>query len=103
MESYNIKLIATENLRTSDLPSGRMNWHKFSFFALTFDPRVEHLTADELVQIGEKVPNENHNVKVLRAYLYNWQRIWNNTTEEAPPSFFIKVHEVVEMIRAKIT
>ena len=79
-----------------------MNWCKFSFFALTFDPRAENLTPDELSQIGEKVPSANHNVKVLRAFLYNWQRIWNNTTEEPPMIFFVKVSEVIELIRSKI-
>ena len=96
------KLIPTENLQLSDLPRGKMNWTKFSFFALTFDPSTEHLTDDELAAIGEKLPATKHNVKVLRAYLYNWQRIWNNTTEEAPASFFMKVENVVELIREKL-
>jgi hypothetical protein len=96
------KLIPTEDLQSSDLPRGRMNWNKFSSFALTFDPKAEHLTVDELTAIGEKIPSIKHNVKVLRAFLYNWQRIWNNTTEEAPASFFIKVQAVVELIREKL-
>jgi hypothetical protein len=80
-----------------------MNWNKFSSFALTFDPKKEHLTADDLAAVGEKIPSARHNVKVLRAILYNWQRIWNNTTEEPPASFFIKVNDVVELMKNKIT
>jgi hypothetical protein len=97
------ELIATGDLEFSDLPCGRMNWNKFSSFALTFDPKKEHLTADDLAAVGEKIPSARHNVKVLRAILYNWQRIWNNTTEEPPASFFIKVNDVVELMKNKIT
>ena len=91
VNSDDIKLITIENLKLSDLPSGRITWHNFSFFALTFDPRSENLNEQELACIGEKIPSPRHNLKVLRAFLYNWQRIWNNTTEEAPASFYSDV------------
>lgn len=102
MEFDDLKRIATENLRYSELPQGRMNWEKFSSFALTFDPRKENLNPDELAQIGEKVPSANHNIKVLRAFLYNWQRIWNNHTTEPPTSFFVEVSAVIELIRVRM-
>jgi hypothetical protein len=102
MDFREVGKIATNDLQLSDIPGGRINWEKFSTFALTFDPLFENLTTDELSHLAEAAPRPSHDIKVLRAFLYNWQRIWNNKTYEAPSDFYVKVQEVLEWIRAAL-
>lgn len=102
MAIHDVVKITTGDLQLSDIPRGRINWEKFSTFALTFDPLFENFTTDELSYIAEAAPRPSHDIKILRAFLYNWQRIWNNKTYEAPSEFYVKVQEVLEWIRAAL-
>jgi len=95
-------IIPTSSLKKKDIGLGEISWKKFSNFALTFDPLEEKLTNEELSAIGEKIPKQEHNIKVLRAYLYNWQRIWNNKSYEPPQDFLQQAQEVMSWIHEKL-
>lgn len=95
--------IFTKDLKKSDLPTGDLGWNEFSFFALTFDPRVDPLSEEEMAQMGEREPKQSHTTRSLRARLYNWQRICNNQYNvDPPPEFYRKVKEVVGWIAARL-
>lgn len=96
------KIIATSSLKKNDVALGRISWESFSNFALTFAPLEEKLTNEELSEIGEKIPKREHNIKVLRAYLYNWQRIWNNKSHEPSKDFLHQAQEVMSWIYEKL-
>lgn len=95
-------IIDTENLTKGDVPVGRINWLKFSKFALTFDPRRENLNEREMVEIGLNRPNSMQGVKVLRAMLYNRQRIQNNKTDDPPCNFFNEMRDLIKLIYDKL-
>lgn len=98
----NENIIATSSLKKNDVVLGRINWENFSNFALTFSPLKEKLTNEELSEIGENIPKREHNIKVLRAHLYNWQRILNNKSYEPSKDFLQQAQEVMSWIYEKL-
>ena len=96
------RIIPTSLLKKTDIPKNNINWKYFSEFALSFDPLAENLTKEDLIEIGKNIPNKTQNIKVLRAQLYNWQRIWNNKTYPAPQSFLMKMNEIIFHIYQKV-
>lgn len=99
---YEDKVIPTIDLKISDLPEGRLTWSKFSRFALTFDPRGEELTVDDMAEISKNFPRVDHTIKILRAFLYNWQRIQNNKTYEPSFEFLSDAQILVDWIRLQL-
>jgi hypothetical protein len=95
--------IFTKDLNKSDLPTRILSWREFSVFALTFDPRVEPLSAEDMAQMDELDPKEGHTITALRARLYNWQRIWHHHNyERPPPEFYEEVRRVILWLDGKI-
>lgn len=94
--------IMSDELKISDLPSGRINWHKLSRFALTFDPVAENVTDEEGLAISKMQPNEAHNIRELRGFLYNFQRLWNQRTYEPSINDWKTVEMVMIWIREKL-
>jgi hypothetical protein len=102
MKNHDDGIIDTGKLTKSDVPVGRINWLKFSKFALTFDPKKENLNEREMVEIGLNRPNSTQDIKVLRAILYNRQRIQNNKTDDPPCNFFNEMRDLMKLIYDKL-
>jgi hypothetical protein len=101
IEEY--RLILTNDLKKQDIPTGILGWRQFSVFALTFNPRLDPLSEEEMVQMGQRDPQASHTLKSLRARLYNWQRIYNNRgSENVPPDFYHEVANVIGWIEGKL-
>jgi hypothetical protein len=76
-------IIATHDLRRSDVPYGRFDWDTFSEFALTFDPFSEPAEEYEQVQ-ASATPSDAWTATAIRYFLYCWQRIGNNQGQLTP-------------------
>lgn len=104
MISDSEEVILTTDLKKSHLPIGTIGWNEFSDFALTFDPRVDQLSEEEMAQMGERDPKESHTLRSLRARLYNWQRILNNQYNDDPsPEFYQKVSKIIGWMAVRLS
>lgn len=92
--------IPTVDLHKRDIPSGRINWRKFSDFALTFDPTSESLSDLELQTISRMTPNQSHEINEL--FLYNSQRIWNHRSDDPDAKTWKTIENAIEWIREKV-
>lgn len=95
-------IIRTEDLKKSDIPIGRINWKKFSDFALTFDPINESLSEQDLKTISTMKPCQSQSINVLRGFLYNSQRIWNHRSDDPDPITWQTIDSAIGWIRDKV-
>ena len=99
-----IKIIATKDLKLSDLPRKDANWDLFTSFALTFDPRIELEDGNFPFSTYsiEQTPTEDSMISEIRLYLYSQQRWWNHQTHEIDAKSLSKIHNVIEILRNKL-
>ena len=96
-----IKIIATKDLKLSDLPRKNANWDIISSFALSWDPKVE--IKDEKHQFSlDHLPNENSTIMEIRVYIYDQQRSWNHRTGEIDSKSLREIHQAIELLRSKL-
>jgi hypothetical protein len=99
VNSSDEEIILTCNLTLDDIPLFPLSRGEFSRFALSFDPQREPFNDVERTQFEENKPHPLHSLKVLRAYLYSWQRILNNKTYDDFERLRAEFEEITEWIR----
>ena len=74
-----VQIIHTKNLKKNDVPL-RLKLSNFSVFALSFDPVDECAEGlgNERV-LPKNTPSKNDSIIALRLFIYEWQRIRNNS------------------------
>jgi len=94
------KIIKTEKITQSDLPTVNASWDEITEFALSFDSQLELGTTD-IYKISITKFNEESTIQELRLSLFLWQRFWNSRLSEIDTEGLSNLRKIIELIRLK--